>query len=224
MTIFTYKGIPVQIHPTFYLILGFLILPSIFDQDITRAFLILCLLVGLFTSVIMHEFGHALMAKRFGISTASITLYPFGGIAKIEDAIEDNRAELYIALAGPAVNMILCGLLFPLAFLGIPLCHELAWLNLIMGIFNLIPAFPMDGGRVLRASLARWMTRNQATRWCLRISSVFAMVFLGVGIWFMSVSLMLVSGVLFFFISSERKRLRGEEKRLLEWEMFHNRR
>jgi len=224
MTVFTYKGIPVQIHPTFYLILGFLILPSIFDQNITKALLISCLSVGLFASVIMHEFGHALMARRFGISTASITLYPFGGIARIESAIESNRAELYIALAGPAVNVILCGLLFPLAFLGIPLCWELAWLNLIMGVFNLAPAYPMDGGRMLRASLAKWMTREQATWWCLRISSIFAATFLAIGVWFMSVSFLLVSGVLFFFISAERKRLRDEERRLLEWEMFHKHR
>jgi len=172
----------------------------------------------------MHEFGHALMARRFGISTASITLYPFGGIAKIENAIESNRAELYIALAGPAVNMALCGLLFPLSLLGIPLCWELAWLNLIMGVFNLAPAFPMDGGRVLRAGLATRMTRAQATRWCLRLSSVFAALFLAVGIWLMSVSLLLVSGVLFFFISSERKRLQAEERQLLEREMFHKHR
>ena len=218
--LFKYKDIPVRVHPTFFLLFIGLLIPSIINLNLAGVFLTALLLVGLFTSVILHEFGHALMAKKFGIKTQSITLYPFGGIAAIENMEAGGKQEVYIALAGPAVNLILCIFLLPLMLMGVPLSFELLFINLVMAVFNLVPAFPMDGGRVLRAILSRWMHVEDATDWSLRISAIFVVLFSIAGIYFRNVGLFLVAIAVGFFIRSERKRQLENKRRELKWEMF----
>ena len=143
-------GIDLFLHPTFLLIL----LPGMTGG--LSAFFI----VALFGCVVLHELGHALMARRFGIETLDITLYPIGGVARLQRMPRAPGAELLIALAGPAVNFAIVAGLLGLELLGIggmesdsslgAFLAGLMLVNLILGLFNLIPAFPMDGGRVLR--------------------------------------------------------------------------
>ena len=169
-------GIDVFLHPTFLLVL----IPGIsFGGPLT----ILCV----FGCVLLHEFGHALMARRFGIETDDITLYPIGGVARLRRMPRAPGAELMIALAGPAVNFAIVGALTVLNSLGLDalvagttlgfLLNELLIVNLVLGLFNLIPAFPMDGGRVLRALLGGWLGRAQATTIAATIGRALAVLF-----------------------------------------------
>ena len=155
-------GIPVRVHATFLLFLGWIA----YVAGLSGA----ALAAAVFFCVVLHEFGHALTARRYGVGTRDITLYPIGGVAMLEGRLR-ARQELWVALAGPAVNVGIAGLILlgttlagrrPFetgSFLGALLVS-----NLIMAAFNMIPAFPMDGGRVLRALLARRMPDERATR------------------------------------------------------------
>ncbi len=158
---------------------------------------------GLFAAIYLHELGHALVARRYGIKTIRITLFVLGGMAQMAEEPKSWRAELWIALAGPAVSFVLGVALLGLALLALPAEPDwtsaeaffaalsptaalMLWLgnvNLMLAIFNCIPAFPLDGGRVLRAAL--WaMTRSltTATRWSARGGKLFGYVFIGYGL------------------------------------------
>ena len=142
----------------------------------------------LFVCVMLHEMGHALAARFFGVRTQDITLYPIGGIARLERMPRVPAQELYIAAAGPAVNLaIALVLLIAListgtslgfrSFLRDPVLMVLFWMNLALFAFNLIPAFPMDGGRVLRAGLAMRMSYRAATRAAVWTGQTLAVIF-----------------------------------------------
>jgi Zn-dependent protease len=128
------------------------------------------LVAALLGSIVLHELGHALMARQYGIQTADITLYLFGGVARLERMPRSSGPELLISLAGPAVNFaiaaVLGGVLALVNFVSLPpsgFLWALFYMNLGLGLFNLLPVFPMDGGRVLRALLSGWMGRMRAT-------------------------------------------------------------
>ena len=177
-------GIDVYVHATFLLI--FLVFPGVFDGGPLSPSNIL-LVFSVFGCVLLHEFGHALMARRFGIETRDITLYPIGGVARLERMPRAPGAELLIALAGPAVNFAIAAGLLPLLLLGGSELSSastmglflgmLLSVNLFLGLFNLVPAFPMDGGRVLRAMLSNWLGRLRATVIAARIGRVLAVCF-----------------------------------------------
>ncbi|MDG3002751.1 site-2 protease family protein [Paludisphaera mucosa] len=164
-------GIDVFLHPTFFLIF-------LFEEARTR----LPLLLAMFGCVLLHEFGHALAARRFGIETADITLYPIGGVARLTRMPRAPGVELAIALAGPAVNLaIAAGLylslgVFSTAGMG-EFFAELLVVNLVLAAFNMIPAFPMDGGRVLRAMLSGWLGRARATTFAASVGRALAVGF-----------------------------------------------
>jgi Zn-dependent protease/predicted transcriptional regulator len=139
--------------------------------------------VGLFLSILVHELSHALTARRSGVRMNGITLFIFGGVAEMEEEPSDARSELFIALAGPAatvvVVLILLGTAFLLRGVGSPVpivgvVDYLATLNVVLLVFNLIPAFPLDGGRVLRAILWR---RKQNERWATQVASKTGSIF-----------------------------------------------
>lgn len=163
--------------------------------------------LGLFAGVILHELGHSVVALRYGYAIESITLWLLGGIASIEDMPEDPRQELLIALAGPAVSVLLGGLCY-LAFLVVPpsfpsgrfVLGYLAIMNVTLAAFNLLPGFPMDGGRVLRALLARNRPYAEATRTAASVGKSVALLlgFLGV-LWF---NLFLIAIAFFIYIGA----------------------
>lgn len=144
--------------------------------------------VLLFVSVLVHEFGHALTARRFNIRTRAIVLFLFGGVAQIADEPPTPRAEFVVAMAGPLTSLGLAGacyLILPVIgarALG-SIVQYLATVNLMLGLFNLVPGFPLDGGRVLRAVLWRWTgSLQRATRTAARTGQLVAMLFIGGGL------------------------------------------
>jgi Zn-dependent protease len=156
--------------------------------------------VGLFASVAIHELGHAAAARRYGIGTSAITLWILGGLASIDRLPKEPGRELVIALAGPAAS-VLTGLACYAALFVVPesapvLLFVVGWLavtNIFLTVFNLVPAFPMDGGRVLRSFLARWMSYVDATRTAARIGVLFAIIFAIIGILSFSPMLLLLA-------------------------------
>jgi Zn-dependent protease len=171
-------GIDVYLHPSFLFLFLF---PGVLDRGPLGVGLIL----AAFGCVLLHEFGHALMARRYGIETEDITLYPIGGVARLQRLPRSPGAELLIALAGPAVNvalvMVLLGLmvldLAPPDTLAGVFAVNLLFVNAVLAGFNLIPAFPMDGGRVLRALLSGWVGRVRATSIAAGLGRVLALLF-----------------------------------------------
>jgi Zn-dependent protease/CBS domain-containing protein len=189
-------GIDVYMHATFLLIIGWVAFTYWREQGTLAAVLsgILFILL-LFAFVVMHEYGHALTARRYGIKTRDITLYPIGGVARLERMPEKPIEELWVALAGPAVNVVIAAVLFgyllftrtfePLANLSVSsgsLVERLMIVNLWLVGFNLIPAFPMDGGRVLRALLGLRLEYVQATQIAANIGQGFAFLFGFIGL------------------------------------------
>lgn len=170
-------GSELRVHLTFFLLLAWVGFAAYAQAGPAAAVRNLLFILALFACVVAHEFGHALMARRYGIRTPDITLLPIGGLARLERMPENPLHEIWVALAGPAVNIVIWlvltllfgaraalgdlgdGALSSGGFLG-----QLATVNLILALFNMIPAFPMDGGRVFRALLCLRMDRVRATR------------------------------------------------------------
>jgi len=189
-------GIDVYVHFTFLLLLGWVALSHYTSSgSIAAAAKGLAFILTLFGIVVLHELGHALAARRFGIGTRDITLLPIGGVARLEKMPEKPTQELVVALAGPAVNIVLALLLFLWLQLGRGLqptaeavqvggrfLDQLLWVNVSLALFNLLPAFPMDGGRVLRALLAMRLDYARATQIAASIGQAIAMVFGFIGL------------------------------------------
>jgi Zn-dependent protease/predicted transcriptional regulator len=189
-------GIDIYMHATFLLLIGWVALSYWTEQGNIQAVLsgILFILL-LFGFVVMHEYGHALTARKYGIKTRDITLYPIGGVARLERMPEKPIEELWVALAGPAVNVVVAAALFayllvtrsfePLTSLTIStgsLVERLMVVNLWLVGFNLIPAFPMDGGRVLRALLGLRLEYVRATQIAATVGQGIALIFGFIGL------------------------------------------
>ncbi len=176
-------GVPVYLHVTFVLLLGLVGLLGLSRGGFAVAAGNVVMIVSIFACVLLHEFGHILTARRYGIPTLDVTLLPIGGLARLARMPDEPKQELVVALAGPAVNVVIAALLFPLAVLsGSPFISQLFAINVILVVFNLLPAFPMDGGRVLRALLARRMTYVRATDLAARIGKGMALLFVFAGL------------------------------------------
>lgn len=209
-------GIDVRVHATFVLLIGFVAL-SYWLQAGSLEFALqgVVFLLALFACVLLHEFGHALAARRYGIPTRDITLLPIGGVARLERMPSDPRQELVVALAGPAVNVVIAAILFvwlaltegfaPLAEIGVtggPLLERLLLTNLLLVGFNLVPAFPMDGGRVLRALLATRLDYVHATQIAASLGQGIAFLF---GLWGLFTNPLLVFTALFVWIGAQQE-------------------
>ncbi|MFO0967225.1 MAG: site-2 protease family protein [Gemmataceae bacterium] len=189
-------GIGIYMHLTFLLLLLFVGYAVWTGTHSAEAVVInLSFILMLFAIVVLHELGHALAAKSFGIQTKDITLLPIGGVARLERIPREPVQELIIAIAGPAVNVVLAALFLlagwvafgtlpwaDQAFFGGDVVSRLFWVNVMLVAFNLIPAFPMDGGRVLRALLAFGMDHARATRIAAAVGQTLALVFGFVGL------------------------------------------
>ena len=187
-------GIDVYMHATFLLLILFVLIASWVEKHdaVTTVYSLVFVLV-IFGCIVLHELGHALMARRYGIRTRDIVLLPIGGVSRLERMPEEPRQELLVALAGPAVNVLIAAVLFVFLFLvgRLPTGREIAniswngahfWgsvlsVNLWLVVFNAIPAFPMDGGRVLRAFLATRMEYTRATQTAAHIGQAIALIF-----------------------------------------------
>ncbi|CAG0929293.1 Putative zinc metalloprotease Rip3 [Thermoflexales bacterium] len=197
-------GIEVNLHLTFLLLIGFLAVTGFaMTRNAAAVAGNLGFLLALFLCVLLHEFGHALAARRYGIQTKDITLLPIGGLARLERMPTDPKQELVVALAGPAVNVVIALALLPVVAVSDAAFFErLFSTNLLLVAFNLIPAFPMDGGRVLRAGLAMKLDYAKATRIAATIGQGFAVLFGLVGL-FTNPFLIFIAAFIWFGALSE---------------------
>lgn len=214
-----FLGVELRIHLTFLFLLLFVLLSEPLNQGTAGVARGLALVAIIFGSVILHEMGHAIVARRSGIPVRGIMLLPIGGITLMDpqdhmDSIKNPVRETRIAIAGPIVNILLAlvsgtimlGRAHPVDLLSKPwitttaLARSFFWTNVFMFAFNLLPAFPMDGGRVLRAWLARKMEFQQATRRAVTVGHIFAAVFMLLGV--VSSTWLMVVG-LFMFLAAQ---------------------
>ena len=191
-----FAGIDVYVHATFLLLIGWVGYNYWREfQDWGRVFIGILFILALFVCVVLHEYGHALTARKYGIKTRDITLYPIGGVARLERMPDRPIEELWVALAGPAVNLVIAGILFlylvltnnltpitSMSLAGGSFLERLMTVNVFLAVFNLIPAFPMDGGRVLRALLALRLDYVQATQIAATIGQGIALLFGFIGL------------------------------------------
>lgn len=221
-------GIDIKVHWTFFLLVAFFgFLSYSQSQSVLAAVITGALILALFLCVLLHEYGHSITAQKLGIEIEDITLLPIGGVARMKAMPEKPWDEVKIALAGPLVNFILAPIFLVIALLlggfsgGVPNLFTgvtsvggffgyLAIINVVLAVFNLIPAFPMDGGRVLRGLLATRMGPVRATDISSTIGQVAAIGFFLLGL-FTNPLLALVAVFIFFGASGEAQMVRQRE-------------
>jgi Zn-dependent protease/CBS domain-containing protein len=204
-------GVPVRIHVTFWLLLVYVWWVA--NATGHSPAMQVGLVASIFLCVLLHEIGHVLVARRFGIATRSITLYPIGGISRLE-SMGEPRQEAWIALVGPLVSLLIGGAIWlglvlaggglHWAAIGTGKGSFLEWLavaNLVLGVFNLLPVFPMDGGRAFRALLALELGKSRATEVAARVGQVLAAV-LGAYA-FLTADLILILVAVFLFLGAQ---------------------
>lgn len=218
-------GVPIRLHFTFILLVVFLIAFGVGVQQTAWASALYVL--ALFGSVLLHELGHALVARTYGIRTLEIIMFPIGGLARLE-RMPKPAEEFWIAVAGPAVNLAIAGILLGwLAMtqgaVGPPdlstptdvnLPHRIALGNLVLAFFNLLPAFPMDGGRILRALLARRRSEAEATQIAARAGRIMAVLMGLYGL--LSMNFMLVFIAFFVYLGAVQENAAVQGRTLTE--------
>jgi len=224
-------GIDVKIHWTFWLLLGYIAYAAYSaGQPLAGVLASVGLVVSVFVCVVLHEYGHALTARAFGIGTADITLLPIGGVARLQRMPEKPWQEFLVAIAGPAVNVVIAGMLGALILIAdvparpllaepivnVSFLAQLLAINVVLVVFNMLPVFPMDGGRVFRAVLATTMSYVGATRIAVRVGQALAIALGLAGLFVLhSPMLAIVAVFVFFGAAAEgravetRARLRG---------------
>jgi len=219
----TVTGIPVKIHWSFGLLLLWVVYETSRGDDPNLTFVLVSIgiVLSVFFCVILHEFGHALAARRFGVKTFDIVMTPIGGIARLERMPEGRGEEFWVAIAGPVVNFVIVGLVW-LGYLlfkseNLPIFSLAFWdfesqansyfkvimlANGYLGVFNLLPAFPMDGGRMLRSLLSLKLDRSKATQIASYAGQAIALMMFGLGIYRQQPTLTLI-GVFIFFAARQ---------------------
>lgn len=219
-------GIPLRMHATFLALLAFLAVGGWSRSGLAGGVETMGLVLGLFACVILHELGHSLVARSYGIRVREITILPIGGVSQLESMPEDPDHEVLLAIAGPIVSLVIAGSLFigfalrpalspwqGISPFGSGILETLMKLNLWLAGFNLLPAFPMDGGRILRGVLAHRLSRVQATRIAANVGQGMAIVFALIGLlipgWFI-----LIFIALFVYIgaAAEEQQVRVHEQ------------
>lgn len=241
----TYFGIPVKLHWTFFLLIPFILYTGISEEAGVEGILFMGIFVLLlFLCVTLHEYGHALMARRYGVSTRDIILSPIGGIARLNNMPEKPFQEFMIAIAGPLVNVVIASILAIFFFVlspdfllelitnlptvlglsdaeisteNIAAAEGSAYsimamlvgvfaVNIMLVLFNLVPAFPMDGGRIFRSLLAMRLGRLQATKIASYIGRAISILFVGLALYYNHMTLGFI-GVFIYFMASQEYRM-----------------
>ncbi|HVZ64950.1 MAG TPA: site-2 protease family protein [Lacunisphaera sp.] len=219
-------GIQLAVHASFVLLLAYYAWQGWIEGGLAGLFWRTTLIVLFFVCVVLHELGHSLTARRFGVRVPRILLLPIGGMAEFDHIPRKPAAELLITVAGPAVNFALALALLGVVWRGLfggaaiseysvmGLLDELWFWNLVMGIFNLLPVFPMDGGRILRALLAFRLPYLRATWWAAVVSKILAPLLACVAFFYLH---QMMLGILFLFIlfvgdAEYRQTLRREQE------------
>lgn len=192
LKIFTVFGIPVELHFSFLLLMLAIYLVAILNLIPGVDVIVAILITLLFAAVVLHELTHSYVALGYGVEIERIVLLPIGGVSAMKEMPKDPHQEVMIAVAGPLVNLVLAAVLYPVFLIfGDSLSPGLNFLlyyfilmNLLLGAFNLLPAFPMDGGRVLRAYLAERMSFVKATEMAASIGKTLAVIMAIIGIFF----------------------------------------
>jgi Zn-dependent protease len=193
------RGIPIRLRWSFLFLLGFVFLTA-------GGFGGLVAVAIAFASIVLHELGHATVAQRLGVRIAGIDLHFFGGAAQMIDPPRTPRDEIAISAAGPAVSLVLAGIGLGLgSALALPFVSMVGWINFVLGVFNLIPALPMDGGRILRAAMVPRLGYLRATDTAIVVSRVFVGLFAVAGVAMGSLQLVLLAGLLWMMGSAERR-------------------
>jgi Zn-dependent protease len=207
--LFSVGGTAVRMHLTFLLLLGWIAAVQWMRGTLQDAIAGVAFIIVLFACVVLHEFGHIVAGRRYGIRTPDVTLWPIGGIASMERMPDKPSQEIVVALAGPAVNAVIAfvlivalGLRFdleqmtPIEVIQSSFVAQIAVANIVLLVFNLIPAFPMDGGRVLRAVLAMKLGNARATQVAAIVGQILAVVFAILG--FMGNPVLVVIAIFIF--------------------------
>lgn len=218
------RGVNIFLHWTFLLLFGWVFLVNAHNgSDILQLSWAILFIGGLFITVLLHELGHAVTAMEYGIEAKNIVLMPFGGIASIEKFPANPRQELLVSLSGPLVNLIIAALLkimfpaettIPADYTQVSIAHghdfilNLFLANIVLAIFNLIPAFPLDGGRILRALLAFRLNYIRATYIAGITGKIIAALMIGAGIIFFSPLLPIAGFMIIFAEDTEEYYLR----------------
>lgn len=226
MKIFSVSNIQIRIDSSFWFLPVILSVWTAANEGVSQAFRMFVLILCVFLLVIGHELSHSFRAQSLGIRVPVITLYPMGGVASMMRIPKNPWHEFSISIAGPLFNLILAGALyFPVRyFLGEralfspsldswpETAANLYWVNLALGLFNLIPAFPMDGGRILRSFLALKLKYLTATRISVFLGQIFAILFFLLGVWKSRWMLALVGLYVYFAASNEMKQTLREDR------------
>ncbi len=212
----TFLGSELRVHATFFLLLLWVGAVAYVAVGPVAALVNIGFILVLFACVVAHEYGHALMARRYGIATPDITLLPIGGMARLERMPEKPGQEIAVALAGPAVNVLIFLILVVVFRVDIDVdtltqiedpregfMARVAVVNLFLVLFNMLPAFPMDGGRVFRAVLSIWMPRVRATQVAATAGQVMAFVFGFLGLFTVNPLLILIAVFIFIAAGAE---------------------
>ncbi|MCE7993995.1 MAG: site-2 protease family protein [Roseivirga sp.] len=192
--------IKVFIHWTFLLLIGYIVYSGVSaGQTLEEICWHILFILTIFFCIVLHEFGHALMGRRFGFKTKDIILLPIGGVARFEKLPEKPQQEFLVAIAGPMVNFAIALILYvttssdladimnqrPVNLVNAESFLTLLWMvNLTLGVFNLIPAFPMDGGRIFRAFLSIFQPREKATKIAAAVGFLVAIAFIFMGLFY----------------------------------------
>jgi Zn-dependent protease len=207
-------GIDIFIHFTFFLlVLWVAFIQWKLNGSIGAAFSGVVFILAIFACVVLHELGHALAAKKYGIKTQDIILLPIGGVARLEKMPNQPIQELWVALAGPAVNVVIAALLViylwinQIAISTAEFAERIMGVNIFLSVFNLIPAFPMDGGRVLRAFLATRLAYIQATRISANLGQAIALLFGIIGLFYNPI-LLFIAFFVWMGAAQETRRVR----------------
>lgn len=220
-------GIPVKLHWSFFLVIGLIVYVSIArDLNIQQSLSFSLLVLILFICVLLHEMGHALTARRLGIAATDIILSPIGGLARLQPMDSQPRKEIIVAFAGPLVNLVIAFCLFiylyltdqpgldfdpyaGLDFISLPaLLYYMLFINVLLFLFNLLPAFPMDGGRILRALLSFRYDSLKATYIASVVGRIFAIGFLIIAVWQRQYGLFVISLFVYLMAIAEYQALK----------------